>query len=253
MTNIEALIFDLDRTLLRTDRSLSEYTITTLKKCKDLGFKIFVASGRPFRNIECYNDLINYDAVVASNGGRIINKKSVIENPVSFDSSFKFLKLLEDYPYFKIIFETGDVAYSNVEVDFFDAIVCDNLKKILENNKILKIVIEIHDDNSVDIIKKYLNDDVYCTIANGYVVQIMSNKATKFDGVKSVLETYNIKFANCIYFGDDYDDIKSISKCGVGVAMGNAIKECKEVSDYICKTNDEDGVANFINEFLFKE
>ena len=37
---------------------------------------------------------------------------------------------------------------------------------------------------------------------------------------------------------------------GFGVAMGNAIDECKEVSDHICGINEEDGVACFIEEFV---
>ena len=54
-----------------------------------------------------------------------------------------------------------------------------------------------------------------------------------------------------MYFGDDFDDVKPIEKCGCGVAMENAIVECREVSNYICKTNEEDGVAHFIDEYLF--
>ena len=68
-----------------------------------------------------------------------------------------------------------------------------------------------------------------------------------------MLNLFNISPSKCIYFGDDFDDVAPIEKCGVGVAMENAIDECKKVCNYICKTNDEDGVANFIEEFLFEE
>ena len=36
--------------------------------------------------------------------------------------------------------------------------------------------------------------------------------------------------------------------CGTGVAMGNAIKEVKDVAEFVAKTNDEDGVACFLQE-----
>ena len=41
-----------------------------------------------------------------------------------------------------------------------------------------------------------------------------------------------------------------IKFAGLGVAMGNAIDEIKNVADYITDTNDNNGVAKVINEFV---
>lgn len=41
--------------------------------------------------------------------------------------------------------------------------------------------------------------------------------------------------------------------CGVGVAVANAIDEVKCVADHITGTNDEDGVAKFIEELFAEE
>jgi hydroxymethylpyrimidine pyrophosphatase-like HAD family hydrolase len=53
----DAIFVDLDRTLLRNDKSVSDYTISILKKCKELGIKIIVASARPLRNIVYFDSL----------------------------------------------------------------------------------------------------------------------------------------------------------------------------------------------------
>ena len=37
---------------------------------------------------------------------------------------------------------------------------------------------------------------------------------------------------------------------GTGVAMGNAVSELKNVADYITETNDNDGIATWINKYL---
>ena len=37
---------------------------------------------------------------------------------------------------------------------------------------------------------------------------------------------------------------------GCGVAMGNATEHLKSIADYVTKSNDEDGVAQGIYEFL---
>ena len=51
-----------------------------------------------------------------------------------------------------------------------------------------------------------------------------------------------------IYFGDDNDDIEPIRMCGIGVAVANAIDAVISEADYVADSNDEDGVAHFIEE-----
>ena len=41
---MKAIITDLDRTLLHTDKSVSEHTIAVLKKCHDQGILIMAAA-----------------------------------------------------------------------------------------------------------------------------------------------------------------------------------------------------------------
>ena len=44
-----------------------------------------------------------------------------------------------------------------------------------------------------------------------------------------------------------------IEYAGLGVAMGNATEEIKELADYITLSNNEDGVAHVINKFILEE
>ena len=45
--------------------------------------------------------------------------------------------------------------------------------------------------------------------------------------------------------------MKITEVCGTGVAMGNAIDEVKERADIVIGSNDEEGIADFIeNEIL---
>ena len=49
-------------------------------------------------------------------------------------------------------------------------------------------------------------------------------------------------------FGDDYVDIGMLKLCGLGIAMGNAIDEVKEAADRVIGDNEEDGIAEFLEE-----
>ena len=44
-----------------------------------------------------------------------------------------------------------------------------------------------------------------------------------------------------------------IEYAGLGIAMGNATDEIKNIADYITLTNDEDGVSHVINKFILEE
>jgi len=53
-----------------------------------------------------------------------------------------------------------------------------------------------------------------------------------------------------VYFGDDNDDIEPVQNCGMGVAVANAIPAVLSAAKHMAKSNDEDGVACFIEEHI---
>ena len=251
----KTIITDLDRTLLKTDKSLSEYTISTLKKCKENGMNLIIASARPLRNVTNYMKLLDLDMMVLSNGSRVVNNNIESYHLIKKDSANKILEFLDKNKEHTLIIETLDMAYSNKQVSYLETILTNNLSNVINEKDILKIIIEIKDEHTLELLIPYLNDDVYYTVANGigHVIQIMNKKATKWNGIKKLLKLNNLDPKECIYFGDDNDDVTPLQKCGLGVCPENAIDECKKVSDYICKSNDEDGVAHFIEEYILKE
>ncbi len=51
-------------------------------------------------------------------------------------------------------------------------------------------------------------------------------------------------------FGDDYNDIDILSSCGIGVAVENALPEVKKAAKEITESNEQDGVAKWMERFL---
>ena len=51
-------------------------------------------------------------------------------------------------------------------------------------------------------------------------------------------------------FGDGNNDLKMLKEVGTGVAMENAIPSVKEAADYVTLSNDEEGVAKFIEKYM---
>lgn len=75
-------------------------------------------------------------------------------------------------------------------------------------------------------------------------------EATKENAIKKFSEISGISLSDVIAFGDDLPDIGMLKLCGTGVAMGNAVAEVKAAADIVIGTNDEDGIAEYLLNYL---
>ena len=247
---MKAIITDLDRTLLRTDKSVSEYTCTILKKCRDRGILLMAATARPERAILTYQWQIGFDAVTTLNGARIILADGVIENGIAPHSAQDILKKVTAIPNVTLSMETGDGIYANVSIPEWNAIVFEGFPALPTESIIYKILLSSEGNAIQPDVERALTSDTYMTVAEGKLIQIMSTAATKWNGIKAMLKAVGIDKSEIVYFGDDNDDIEPIKNCGTGVAVSNAIREVLDIADFVTESNDMDGVARYIEKNL---
>lgn len=240
-----AIIVDFDRTLLHTDKTVSGHTIRVLREWQDAGVRLFAATARPERAITEYCAMIPFDAVTTLNGARTIARDAVIENPIEKQSAETILDQLNRIPGTVISVETDDGIYANTDIPAWMPTVTANIRKIPAEKKIYKILAS-HPRIPVEEIAVNLPDDTYSSIAEKKLIQYMSRNATKWNGVRNMLEAYRIDAARAVYFGDDNDDTEPIRRCGCGVAVSNALECVREIADHVTGSNDEDGVAVFL-------
>jgi hydroxymethylpyrimidine pyrophosphatase-like HAD family hydrolase len=80
----------------------------------------------------------------------------------------------------------------------------------------------------------------------------MNRNATKLNAIKTLTDHWGISLDDVAAFGDDRNDVEMLKECGVGVAVGNAIQEAVNAADAITDTNDNDGVARYIEANLLQ-
>jgi len=248
---MNAIITDLDRTLLHTDKSVSEYTIDVLKKCHDRGIPVMAASARPLRAIQIYDSLIGFDAITALNGAVIALPGDKMEFGIKCETGEKILSDILNFPDVSLSVETSKGLYSNRDIPVWKPVVYDKFPQLPEDIILYKILASSGSRQLYEGIASILPDDVYYTIADNELIQIMFNDATKWNGIKHMLSCFGISPSESIYFGDDNDDIEPIKNCGAGIAVSNAIPTVLDAADQIADSNDLDGVAKYIeNNFL---
>ncbi|MCJ7688539.1 MAG: Cof-type HAD-IIB family hydrolase [Clostridiaceae bacterium] len=84
-------------------------------------------------------------------------------------------------------------------------------------------------------------------------VEVMKKNANKRAGIEKLAEQFKIKPHEIICIGDSGNDRHMIEYAGLGVAMGNAFPEIKEIADYVTLTNEENGVAHVIEKFILND
>lgn len=247
---MKAIITDLDRTLLRTDKTISEYTHTILKKCHERGILLMAATARPERTILTYQKQIGFEAITTLNGARIILPHGTIENGILASSAERTIKKVIEIPGIVLSLETGNGLFSNTDLPEWNVTAFDGFPALPTESIIYKILLSAKESDIQKEVSMALTSDTYMTVAEGKLIQIMSTEATKWNGIKAMLEAVGVNQDEAVYFGDDNDDIEPIMKCGVGVAVSNGIDKVLDAADFITETNDMDGVARYIEKNL---
>ena len=260
MENIKIIITDLDNTILRKDKTISAYTTLILKKCLEYGFIIAFATARPERATRQWQVGGTPIYIISNNGATIMLDGKEIRNiPISDNTKHDLLKRFADNEDVDgITVEAGDFLYTNdkeyktwanlINDAGWNPVYHDFLTPISE--KICKISVNC---KSLEIIMNILHDypDLHIYPNNGeYWHQITHIAASKINAIQYLSKLSNVSINDIIAFGDDYNDVDMIKKCGVGVAVANAVSDAKQAADFICESNDNDGVAKFIEKFL---
>ena len=271
MDKYSIVFTDLDGTLLKRDKTISDRTMQAIKNIRGKGVLWVVATARPEVAVNMYDELKYADALITLNGARIRLHDKVISNGFTPEEARKILKVLTQKDGLVLTVETSGGIFGNIEIPEWETPKVEDLISLVDTYDIYKILIAgrnhelptIRQDResfcSIEELDKTVNDSitsaglkdsVYFSVAEGWLYQIMSRNATKWKGCELILKTEGISAGQAVYFGDDNDDADCISNAGLGVAMGNAIDRVKEVSDITAPSNEEDGVAKVLEELL---
>ena len=113
-----------------------------------------------------------------------------------------------------------------------------------------KIVTDITDDEkAAELAEKF--GLTYTTYLGGTFRRYNNPGATKALGSRKLMELTGGSLGDVIAFGDDLGDLDMLREAGVGVLMKNAHPDLREEGLIISEfTNDEDGVAKFLEEYF---
>lgn len=253
------LLFDLDGTLLRSDKSISSNVITALNECREMGLLIGIATSRSEKKSEKYISEISPDIIISS-GGALVKYKHDYIYKVEFDKgeTVKIIKQIRGIcgDDCEITVDTQLTHYWNYKVDpntissgWGESVYNDFLSF---SEPALKICAEIPDIQLAGQLTIALNDCDIIKFSDSDWYKITKYGATKETAILKICGKLYIDKKEIVAFGDDLVDIGMLKLCGLGVAMGNALDEVKSCADIVIGTNDNDGIAEFLTEHFVK-
>lgn len=252
------LLFDLDGTLLQSDKTISKRTLSVLKQCREKGILIGVSTSRSEQNSLVYLNELMPDILISSGGALVkYGTEYIYKAEFSVAETNNMIDMAravcgEDC---EITIDTTDSHYWNYKIDpkkldqsWGDSIYTDFTDF---SECALKMCVEIFDQNKADELAHKLPECDCIRFSDGYWYKFTKKNVTKENAIIKITEVCGFGTESIIAFGDDYADIGMLQLCGTGVAMGNAIDEVKDKADVVIGSNDEDGIAVFIeNEII---
>lgn len=263
---------DIDGTLINSDYKITERTKKALIQAQREGHKLVISSGRPPSGIKGYAyelEMDKYESYISAQNGTIVvdmkTKERVIEHFLEVDLVREILAYCEsigiDYMIFKgkQVFSTKMDTYKLAEVteknSDIEIILDEDLTKNIDFSP--HNILLAQDETTISkpaklLLDKY-GDQTSQMYSETYYYEIMPKDVSKGYALLEIAEYLGIDKENIIAFGDQDNDMSMIKMAGVGVAMGNAIDSLKEAADYVTLTNNEDGIAAYLEKYLLNK
>lgn len=266
-------ISDLDGTLLSPEQTVTEETVSLLNECIAGGAFFTFATARTAASAVKITESININVpCILMNGVSVydLTRKKYVKNEYlsaeksaavanvldCFGQSGFMYKISEDklsceytkldspeiYEFYRRRKDKYDKPFSQIRSfceSCTDEVMYFTMLDTFEKLDMIRREVE-----KIGGLKYEFYRDIYSE--NVWYLEIFSDKASKFNGVRFLREKYG--FDEIVCFGDNLNDIPMFRASDVKIAVENAKPELKELADFITPSNTENGVAQWLAE-----
>lgn len=264
------LFTDLDGTLLKNDKTISDKNCEAIQRMLEEGHYVVVATGRPvesgFQVVKklgltmpgCYMIAFNGAVVYDCSADCTLAERTLPIEYVEylFEEAHKYGIHIQTYSKTHLLTQNQDeelefytrttkMPYKLVN-NVFDALEAEPNKVLLASLHEPEKLLQFQKDhmewergrcNSFFSCKEYLE---YCP-----------KDTDKGSGIHYLSEFLNVDIENTYAVGDERNDIPMLKAAGMGIAMKNAVEEAKQAADYVTECdNEHDAIAEIIEKFI---
>jgi Cof subfamily protein (haloacid dehalogenase superfamily) len=267
--SVKLVAIDIDGTLLDSNRRITPKVKETLKRANEQGIYIVLCTGRPLPGVteqltelELYGD---NDYVITYNGSLVQATKSkeiISQYTLSYDDFLNIELMSRKVGVHLHTIDSEAIYTANRDIGKYTvheaSLVNMPLKyrtvdEMTPDMSIIKMMMidepEILDNAIAQLPASFV--EKYTTVkSTDFYYEILNKEASKGNALAKLGEHLGVKQAEIMAIGDNENDLSMIEYAGIGVAMGNATDNIKKAADIQTLSNDEDGVAEVLLNYL---
>ena len=284
---------DIDGTLLNSRGQLSTRTKEAIRRVTKNGVKVVLTSGRVTFSTKKIAEELNADRyMICDNGASIYDRfeeKVLFEAHIDKETVLNILDTCVENNIYYMVFTTSKIIVKDLkhmalafykqrhhckdeatgiseiiyggreyietlDEHFTRIIVCDQDRAIYNS-----IVNKLKNYDTVDLMaaphvstKKIVEDGKEIFLSYSYA-ELLPKNTNKWTAIENLIDQLNIKPTEVIAIGDNFNDVDMIKNAGLGVAMNNGSPVAKEVASVIAPSNDRDGVAVVLEQYILSD
>ncbi|MEU8606695.1 Cof-type HAD-IIB family hydrolase [Actinoplanes sp. NPDC048791] len=256
---------DLDGTLVRSDDTVSAYTHEVLQRVRSAGIRIVGATGRgPRLTSLVRSDIRDADFLVLAQGGWVIDQQEGqilrSERLPGRDLAGVLADLEAEVGPLSVMVEALEHDDSPLWGDYdptwrYPVVVERRSRAECLTGDVIKAFarsFDHHVDDLLAVAQRIVPPDVASVTQAGLnYIEICPPDVDKGTGLAVVAQAVGVDPADVLVFGDMPNDLPMFAWAGWSrVAVGNAHPTLLAVADEVTLTNDEDGVAVYLDRLL---
>lgn len=252
--SVKLVVTDLDDTLLRSDKSLSDFSLRTLSRVRAQGVKVIYATARgASADYLLPPDL--FDGRVLLNGARAyLGDRLVYERTLDPETYRPLLLYLSGHG-IRVTAEAGGIHHANFHVSqvwpyLTQYRLTGDWKDIGPADKLYALLDE---PAQVNRLREALPAHAYLQLARDGLAMVMHHEARKSHGMMAIADLLAIEKEAIVAFGDDVNDLDMLEAAGFSLAVSNAVPRVRALAQAICGNNDQDGVASWLNSHILSD
>lgn len=268
MRNCKLIAVDLDGTLVRNDQTISAHTQEVMVRVQQQGVKVMIASGRPTYGTRAVAETLRLAEfggyVMSYNGGEIHDwqTRKVLHTQTLDSEVLPFLDTCARQHGFPIMTYVGQNVVSEVEDNEY--VRYSSRRNGMPILRVPRFLEAIHEPVGKCIIvgdpaplqkleatlRKQLLGRAGVFRSEPFFLEVVPLGIDKANGLRMLLGQIGVAREELMAFGDGYNDIPMLQFAGLGVAMENAEEPIKKAADFVTRSNEADGVAYAIEQFV---
>lgn len=250
----KCILSDIDGTLLTDEHQIGPLTLNAIKSLR-IPF-LPVSARSPEGIYPILNEYGIESSMICFSGGLILDEKGNIlyENGMTYTQAKKVIDYIKKKQFDCtiniyalhdwLVEDKNDQRVKREERIVKASSQQGTLESLDKNRKIHKLLCMCNPLYTKQIEKELKMTFPHCSIAcsSDILIEIMNEGVTKADAIKHLCHYYSINKEDMIAFGDNYNDQEMLESVGMGIAMGNAPDDIKDIAKDVTDTNNREGI-----------